>query len=94
MSLRATLSAIAATLLVAYALIRIESSDAEPPAAAPTGTSTPAAAPAASAASAPAAADDAAAKHAKRTACLKSAKEKKLVGAQKKAYVKDCTAGP
>ena len=37
---------------------------------------------------------DAAAKHAKRTACLKSAKAKKLVGAQKTAFIKDCIAAP
>ena len=35
---------------------------------------------------------DAAEKHVKRTACLKDAKSKKLVGAQKTAYVKDCMA--
>ena len=33
---------------------------------------------------------DAAEKHARRTACLKQAKSKKLVGAQKTAFVKDC----
>jgi hypothetical protein len=33
---------------------------------------------------------DAAEKHARRTACLKDAKSKKLVGVQKTAYVKDC----
>jgi hypothetical protein len=38
--------------------------------------------------------NDAAAKHAKRTACLKEARSKKLVGAQKSAYIKDCTAAP
>ena len=38
--------------------------------------------------------NDAAAKHAKRTACLKQARAKKLVGAQRTAYVKDCTATP
>ena len=37
---------------------------------------------------------DAAAKHAKRTACLKSAKEKKLVGADKTAFLKTCIAAP
>jgi hypothetical protein len=31
-------------------------------------------------------------KHAKRTACLKEAKARKLVGPQKTAYVKDCIA--
>jgi hypothetical protein len=35
---------------------------------------------------------DAAAKHAKRTACLKDAKTKKLVGADKTAYLKNCMA--
>jgi hypothetical protein len=38
--------------------------------------------------------NDAAAKHAKRTACLKQARAKKLVGAQRTAYIKDCTAAP
>jgi psiF repeat len=37
---------------------------------------------------------DAAARHAKRTACLKDAKTKKLVGAEKTAFVKNCTAAP
>jgi hypothetical protein len=35
---------------------------------------------------------DAAEKHAKRTACLKDAKSKKLLGAQRSAYLKDCMA--
>jgi hypothetical protein len=38
-------------------------------------------------------ASDAAEKHAKRTACLKEAKSKKLVGAEKTAYLKDCIGG-
>jgi hypothetical protein len=53
--------------------------------------------PAASQSAAPAAEDaapstqsDAADKHAKRTACLKDAKTKKLVGAQKTAFLKEC----
>jgi hypothetical protein len=33
---------------------------------------------------------DAAEKHARRTACLRDAKSKKLVGAQKTAFLKDC----
>lgn len=37
--------------------------------------------------------NDAPARHARRTACLKDAKSKKLVGAQRTAYVKDCV-GP
>ncbi len=38
--------------------------------------------------------DAAAARHAKRTACLEQARAKKLVGAQRTAYIKDCTATP
>ena len=37
---------------------------------------------------------DAAAKHAKRTACLKDAKAKKLVGAEKASFLKTCLAAP
>jgi predicted small lipoprotein YifL len=48
----------------------------------------------ASPATAPAAEGDAAAKHAKRTACIKTAKAKKLVGAQKTAFIKECMAAP
>jgi hypothetical protein len=33
---------------------------------------------------------DAAVKHAKRTACLKESKARKLVGAQKTAFLKNC----
>ena len=36
---------------------------------------------------------DAAARHAKRTACIKEAKIKKLVGVDKNSYIKDCIAG-
>jgi hypothetical protein len=39
-------------------------------------------------------ANDAAAKHAKRTACLKDAKTKKLVGAEKTAFLKNCIDAP
>jgi hypothetical protein len=39
-----------------------------------------------------ASANDAAAKHAKRTACLQEAKTKKLLGADKTAYLKSCNA--
>ena len=37
---------------------------------------------------------DAAAKHAKRTACLKNAGAKKLVGADKTSFLKTCIAAP
>lgn len=58
------------------------------PAASASGTKPAAAAPAAP----PSA--DAAAKHAKRTACLKDAKAKKLVGAEKNSFLKACIAAP
>lgn len=46
-------------------------------------------------AAAPTAADnEAAAKHAKRTLCRKQAKSKKLVGAHKTTYIKDCMSAP
>jgi hypothetical protein len=46
------------------------------------------------ASAAPVPASDAAAKHAKRTACLKDAKTKKLVGADKTSFLKNCIAAP
>jgi hypothetical protein len=52
-----------------------------PPAAAPTG-------------SAATADNEAAARHAKRTACINQARAKKLVGAQKTAYIKGCIGAP
>jgi hypothetical protein len=54
----------------------------------------PAAAKPSPAAPAAAPSGDAAAKHAKRTACLKQAKERKLVGADKTSFLKGCTAVP
>jgi hypothetical protein len=61
----------------------------EPPATAPP----PAAAtpPAAGTANAD---NEAAARHAKRTACINQARAKKLVGAQKAAYIKGCIGAP
>jgi hypothetical protein len=38
--------------------------------------------------------NDAAAKHAKRTACINKARVKKLVGDEKSAFIKSCTAAP
>jgi hypothetical protein len=35
-----------------------------------------------------------AAKHAKRTACLREAKSKKLISADRAAFLKDCIAAP
>jgi len=39
-------------------------------------------------------AGDAAAKHAKRTACLRETKARKLVGAEKTAFIKECIGAP
>ena len=39
-------------------------------------------------------AGEAAAKHAKRTACLKTAKANKLVGAEKMSFLRACVAAP
>jgi hypothetical protein len=38
--------------------------------------------------------NDAAARHAKRAACINQARAKKLVGAQKTAYIKGCIGAP
>jgi hypothetical protein len=40
------------------------------------------------------AAGDAAVRHAKRTACLKESKARKLVGAEKTAFLKNCIDAP
>jgi hypothetical protein len=55
-------------------------------------TASPKAVPATVAPPPDAPASDAAARHAKRTACLKQAKAKKLVGADKNSFIKDCIA--
>jgi hypothetical protein len=56
--------------------------------------SEPAAAPATEVASPAPVPGDAAAKHLKRTACLKEVKTKKLVGAEKTAFLKSCIEAP
>lgn len=38
--------------------------------------------------------NDAPARHARRTACLKEAKARKLVGARRTTYVRDCMGAP
>ena len=53
-----------------------------------------AAAAAAPASASSAAGGDAAAKHAKRTACLQESKAKKLLGADKSAFLKTCIGAP
>jgi negative regulator of sigma E activity len=62
---------------------------AQSAATAPSAGTAPSAATATPTATTPAA-GDAAAKHAKRTACLQEAKTKKLVGAEKTAFLRDC----
>jgi hypothetical protein len=57
----------------------------------PAASQTPASqTPAASSPPASASAGDAAAKHAKRTTCLKESKARKLVGAEKTTFLKEC----
>jgi hypothetical protein len=60
------------------------------------GTAAPAATVPAAAkpAPAPVRSGDAAAKHAKRTTCLKDAKAKKLVGAEKTEFLRSCMSAP
>jgi hypothetical protein len=85
--MRSVLPAIAVFLILlsvaANLVMGSNGSQASPPANVPASPATP-----------PAADGDAAAKHAKRTACIKTAKAKKLVGAQKTAFIKECTAAP
>jgi hypothetical protein len=68
----------------------------QPPAPASTApaaaSTTPASAP--TVAAAPAVAGDAAARHVKRTACLKEAKARKLVGAERTTFLKSCIDEP
>jgi hypothetical protein len=63
---------------------RADASAVTAPAAAPAASGTPAAPPP----------SDAAARHAKRTACLKDARAKKLMGADKTSFLKTCIATP
>lgn len=53
-----------------------------------------AAAPAKPAGAGSSADNEAAAKHAKRTACINQARARKLVGAQKTAFIKSCIGAP
>jgi psiF repeat len=63
-----------------------------PAAAQPAYTTAPPSTPPPSATSTDGSGSEAAARHAKRTACLKEAKAKKLVGAEKNSFIKDCVA--
>ncbi len=57
--------------------------DTPPPQSTPVAATTPALPPSSDAV-----------KHAKRTACVKDAKTKKLVGPDKTSYIKNCMAAP
>jgi hypothetical protein len=95
MRLAFTASALCLCILVFAA--QQATSQAPAPVSTPAPVSAPAAASTATAASTPAAASatvDPAAKHAKRTACLKDTKARKLVGAEKTAFLKDCIGAP
>jgi len=78
-----SLSAIAGSATAPSALADV------PPASAPATAAV--AAPGTPAATPP---SDAAARHAKRTSCLKDAKAKKLVGADKTSFLNTCIAAP
>lgn len=88
--MRFHLPAVAVSLCIMPLSVMLAAPPAAPKPAAPVATPAP---PASAAANADAFAAQAAARHAKRTECLKDAKTKKLVGANKDAYVKDCV-GP
>ncbi len=95
--MRSPLPAVAACLLLAPAagsLTMAAQRSAPPSAAGAPGASAPAKQPAPPATPPSIADNDAAARHAKRTACLKDARAKKLVGAQRTAYVKQCVGIP
>jgi len=77
---------VASALCLSILVFAVQPAAAQTPAA-----QTPAAqTPSASGPPAAASAGDAAAKHAKRTTCLKESKAKKLVGAEKTAFLKEC----
>jgi hypothetical protein len=84
MRLAFTASALCLSILV-FAAQQATSQTPAPSTAAPASASAAASSPAAG---------DAAAKHAKRTACLKETKARKLLGAEKTAFLKDCISAP
>ena len=79
-----SLSAVAGFAVAGFAAALADTPAANAPATAVAALGTPAATPP----------SDAAAKHTKRTACLKDAKTKKLVGADKTSFLKTCIAAP
>jgi hypothetical protein len=85
--MNAPLSTAAAALCAALLSLSVGFADTAPHGDAPAGAAAAAATPA------PPPSSDAA-KHAKRTACLKEAKAKKLVGPEKTSFIKSCMAAP
>ncbi len=79
------LSALGLSFLSQTALSVTPQTVTAPIAAGPANAATPSPAPVAS---------DAAARHLKRTACLKHARTKKLIGADKTAFLKNCIEAP
>jgi hypothetical protein len=76
-------------------LLALADQPVAPQSPAPVSTAPVSTAPAASTTpGAAAVAGDAAARHVKRTACLKEAKAKKLIGAEKTAFLKTCIDAP
>jgi hypothetical protein len=92
--MRSLLPVIAVYLALSSFAVSLAVTLAGPPSDTATGTPAPAPAKPSGTPMGTSSDGDAAAKHAKRTACLKNAKAKKLVGAQKTAFVKDCVGPP
>jgi DNA polymerase-3 subunit gamma/tau len=90
MRLAFTASALCLCILV-FAAQQATSQAPAPSAAAPAPAPAPVSAPAPAST---AAAGDAATKHAQRTACLKETKARKLLGAEKTVFLKDCIGAP
>jgi hypothetical protein len=90
MSVNMRFSTVAATLCLLPICGAFAAAPSAPRADVPGTAAQSAPAPAAATPAAP----DAAARHAKRAACLKDAKAKKLVGAEKASFLKTCIAAP
>ncbi|MGA2397427.1 MAG: hypothetical protein ABSG30_05125 [Steroidobacteraceae bacterium] len=87
----------AVALLLAFSALAAERSWAAtaPPSTPPPAAATPPVSTTPVSNPGPSSADnEAAARHAKRTACINQARSKKLVGAQKTAYIKGCVGAP
>jgi hypothetical protein len=90
MRLAFTASALCLSILV-FAAQQATPQTPAPSTNTPASTTTPAST---AASASTAAASDAAAKHTKRTACLKEARARKLLSAEKTAFLKGCIGAP